>query len=128
MQRQILFILLFLILPLPLVGLDGLMVPAARFLQLATVLSILVVIEGSGGMVGSMLLLLWIHALFYGAMLYWGSSIVTGRLLQKFPERARPWLIAGFGFGLACWGLFGEPYSSSFHHSDAHASLTRLYR
>jgi hypothetical protein len=127
-QRQILFILLFLILPLPLLGLDGLMVPAARFFQLATVLSILVVIEGSGGMVGSLLLLLWIHALFYGAMIYWGSSIVTSRLLQKFPERSRPWLIAGFGLGLACWGLFGEPYSSSFHHSDAHASLTRLYR
>jgi hypothetical protein len=128
MQPRILFFLVFLMLPLPLFGLEGLMVPAARFLQLATALSILVVIEGSGGMVGSLLLLLWIHALFYGAMIYWGSRVVTRRLLPKFPELVGPWLIASVGVGLACWGLFGEPYASSFHHSEAHASLTRLYR
>ena len=128
MQSRILFILLFLILPLPLLGLEGLMVPAARFLQLAAALSILVVIEGSGGMVGSLLLLLWIHALLYGAILYWGTWIVTEKLLPRFAERSRVWLIVGLAVGLVYWGLFGEPFASSFHHTDAHASLIGLYR
>ncbi len=114
--------------PFPLIGLEGLTVPAARFIQLAASLSILVLLEGAGGMVGALLLLLWLHALFYAGLLYALCAIVTRKLLPRAPDRADPWLIVALCVLMIFWGVLGRPYDTSFHHSDAHASLMELYR
>jgi hypothetical protein len=75
-NRWGLFLLLFWTVPFPLFGLEGLAVPTARFVQLAASLSVLVVLEGAGGMVGPMLALLCVHSVIYSVILYVGSVVV----------------------------------------------------
>jgi len=127
-MRWGIFLLLFWTFPFPLFGLEGLAVPTARFVQLAASLSVLVLLEGAGGMVGSMLLLLWVHSLAYCLILYAGSVIVDRWVAPRLPAYGDRWLLAGLTVVLVSWGLLGSPYDSSFHHSDAHASLMGLYR
>ena len=128
MLRWGVFVLLFWTLPFPLFGLEGLSVPTARFLQLALWLSMLVVLEGAGGMVGSMLALLWLHSLVYCLILYLGSRVAARWVAAHVSTAAGRWLLVATALALVSWGVFGEPYDSSFHHSEAHASLVELYR
>ena len=127
-MRWIFFLLFFWILPFPLFGLEGLAVPAARFLQLAASLSVLVMLEGAGGMVGPLLALLWLHAVAYALILYTGVIIVERWILARLPAHGDRWLLAAMTVALVYWSLAGEPYDTTFHHSDAHASLLELYR
>jgi hypothetical protein len=119
---------LFWTVPFPLFGLEGLAVPTARFVQLAASLSVLVALEGAGGMVGPMLALLCVHSLIYCVILYVGSLVVDRWVARKFSTHAARWLLAGLALVLVSWGLLGAPYDTSFHHSDPHASLMGLYR
>lgn len=124
----VLFVALILMWPLPLLGLEGSFVPVARFLELALALSGLAIIEGTGGMVGLFLLLLWGHVLVYTGLLY-----VVVRLLRRFAfDRLSAGscaliVVLAVG-GLLGWSGFGRPYDTQFHHSDAHASLFEVYR
>lgn len=124
----ILFAALALVWPLPMVGLEGSRVPVARFAELAAALSVLVALEGAGGMVGLMLLLLWGHVLVYGLALYGVSRLVVRFGLSRLPARVGAGAVAAVLVGLLAWGVFGRPYDSLFHHSEAHASLLELYR
>lgn len=114
--------------PLPLVGLEGSFVPVLRFAELAGALSILVILEGAGGMVGAMLLLLWGHVLVYGLMLYGAASLLVRFGFSRLPPRVAAVTVAATIAALVGWGLFGRLYDTPFHHDDAHASLLDLYR
>jgi hypothetical protein len=127
-NRWVLFWVMFWTVPFPLFGLEGLAVPAARFVQLAASLSVLVALEGAGGMVGAMLALLCVHSLIYSMILYLGSVVVERWVAPRFSTHAGRWLLAGLAIVLVTWGLLGTPYDTSFHHSDPHASLIGLYR
>jgi len=122
------FLLLLFTFPLPLFGLDGLVVPVARFVQLAASLTVLVALEGACGMVGPMLALLWAHALIYSLILYLWSAIIDRWVGERVSRNGTRWLLAGLTILFVGWGLLGSPYHSSFHHSDPHASLVGLYR
>jgi len=122
------FLVLFWTFPFPLFGLEGLTVPVARFVQLAASLSVLVALEGAGGMVGPMLALLWAHVLVYSLILYLGSVVMDRWIAGRLSTHGRRWLLAGLTLLFVGWGLLDSPYDSSFHHSDAHASLAGLYR
>jgi len=128
MMRWPLFLLLFWTVPFPLFGLDGLAVPVARFVQLAASLSVLVLLEGAGGMVGSMLALLWVHSIVYSLILFGITKVLAKVSAPILPAGADRWLFVGLTVALLSWGFFGEPYDTSFHHSDPHASLMRIYR
>jgi hypothetical protein len=126
--RWALFIALLWIWPFPLFGLDGSMIPVARFVQLAASLSVLIAIEGAGGMVGALAFLLWGHVLIYGLLLFGASTIIMKHGVSRMPARVGFWFSASAIFGLLCWGYLSHPYDTAFHHSDAHASLLELYR
>jgi hypothetical protein len=79
-------------------------------------------------MVGLMLLLLWGHVLVYGLALYGVSRLVVRFGLSRLPARVGAGAVAAVLVGLLAWGVFGRPYDSLFHHSEAHASLLELYR
>ena len=127
-MRWSFFLLLFGTFPFPLFGLEGLTVPAARFLQLAASLSVLVMLEDAGGMVGPLLALLWLHAVVYALILYASVIIVERWISPRLPAQGGRWLLTGMTLALVYWSSTGELYHTTFHHSDAHASLLELYR
>jgi hypothetical protein len=126
--RWILFATLLATWPLPLFGLDGALVPVLRFVQLAASLSVLIGLEGAGGMVSSLLFLFWGHVLVYGLILFGVASIFVGQVVSRFPERTRVWAAAATVVALVFWAALFAPYDTMFHHSQAHASLLDLYR
>ncbi len=128
MTRWALYLVLLLTWPLPLLGLGGSLVPVARYAQLAIALSHLILREGTGGMVGTLLVLFWAHVLVYGVLLFALVVLVEKGLLARISGRLRPWIVAGLCAGLFVWFSLDAPYDSQFHHDDAHASLLVLYR
>jgi hypothetical protein len=127
-MRWLLFAVLVWVWPLPLFGLEGSSVPVARFAELAGALSILIAVEGAGGMVGAMLLLLWGHVLVYGLLLFGVSSLLARFGLARLPAPVATGVAFAMVGAMLLWGVFGHPYDSLFHHSEAHASLLDLYR
>jgi len=127
-MRWTLFLALLWTWPVPLFGLEGMFAPVARFIQLAASLSVLIALEGTGGMVVSLVALLWVHVLVYGLILFVVTSIFVRAVLSKFPERVGVGLTVAAVVALVGWASFGVPYDTMFHHSDAHASLLELYR
>ncbi len=127
-MRLLIFLALVLVWPVPMIGLDGSLVPLARFVQLAASLTVLISIEGAGGMVGVLLLLLWGHALIYGVLLFAVSWLISRVVVSLAPRRIAFALVFAAIVGLLVWGSLGHPYDTIFHHSDAHASLLNIYR
>ena len=124
----VLFVALLLTWPLPLLGLEGSFIPVARFLELALALSGLALVEGTGGMVGLFLLLLWGHVLVYAGLLY-GVVVLLRRLaLERVSRRARAITLLVTVAALLAWSTLAPPYDTQFHHSEAHASLLEVYR
>ena len=127
-MRWTLFVALLWTWPLPLFGLEGTLVPVARFVQLAASLSVLIALEGTGGMVGALFGLLWGHVLVYSLILFVVASIFVKQVLSRFPDRVGSGFTVAAVVVLVCWASFGTPYDTMFHHSNAHASLLELYR
>ncbi len=127
-MRWILFVALLATWPLPLFGLDGTLVPVFRFAQLGTSLSVLIALEGAGGMVGSLFILFWAHVLIYALILFGVALILVRYVLSRFPDRIRVVVVVAVVVALISWGSLGDPYDTAFHHSNAHASLIELYR
>ena len=113
---------------MPLVGLAGSTIPVARLVQLAASLSVLIAIEGAGGMVGALFFLLWGHVLVYSLLLFGAAAIVVRQVILRLPDRMGLCVVAAAVVALFCWGSFANPYDTLFHHSAAHASLLDLYR
>ena len=126
--RWVLFFVLLWTWPLPLFGLDGSMVPVARFVQLAASLSVLIAIEGAGGMVGALAFLLWGHVLVHGLILFGAATIIVRGGISRMPSAAGFWFTVAAVFGLLAWAHFCDPYDTPFHHSNPHAPLLDVYR
>ena len=124
----LLFVVAFLTVPFPMLGLSGSVVPAARFLQLAAVLVALLMTEGAGGMVGLFTGLLAAHAFIYTGLLVaaaWG----LGRLvLVRLASGPRLWLTLSVSLGLIGIASFASVYDTQFHHASVHARVWELYR
>ena len=114
--------------PFPLVGLDGTLVPVVRFIQLAASLSLLIVLEGAGGMVGALFGLLWAHVLVYGLIVFAVATIFVRLARSWLPGRVASGLVMGIVIALFVGAIVVDPYDTQFHHSDAHASFLDLYR
>ena len=127
-MRWILFVALMATWPLPLIGLDGTLVPVFRYAQLATSLSVLMALEGTGGMVVAVFFLFCAHILIYALILFGVASVLVKFVLSKFPDRIRAVFVVVTVVALVSWGSLADPYDSAFHHSDAHAPLMDLYR
>lgn len=127
-SRNLMFLALFCVWPLPLLGLEGSVVPAARFLQLAVAMLALILIEGTGGVVGTISGLMWAHTILYGAMLWVVATLLARFVFSRAGDVARTRIVVCVMAFLVAWGIWGRPYDTQFHHSEAHASLAELYR
>jgi hypothetical protein len=127
-MRWPLFLAVLLTWPVPLLGLEGSLVPVARFLQLAATLTVLIALEGVGGVIGLLLLLLWGHVLIYGSILFGVIWILDRYGLSRMRRRVGLGITLAVTAALIGWGTFARPYDTIFHHSDAHASLMEIYR
>jgi hypothetical protein len=127
-MRWVLFVAFLATWPVPLFGLDGTLVPVLRFAQLGTSLAGLIAVEAAGGMVAALLFLFWAHVLIYGLILFGVASVLARMVLSRLPDRMQFVAVAAVVLALILWGSLADPYDSSFHHSDAHASLMQLYR
>lgn len=114
--------------PLPLFGLEGSFVPAARYAQLASALSALALLEGTQGMVGIFLGLLWGHAVIYAALLLALAAAVVRLATGRLSASGRAGVVAALVTCVLIWGGIVSQLDTQFHHSDAHASLWKLYR
>ena len=77
-----LFVVMLLVLPFPLLGLGGSVVPVARFAQLAVALSALGLAEGTEGIIGMLIGLLWGHVFLFAA-LTWLVLAVAKRVARR---------------------------------------------
>lgn len=123
----ILFAAAFLSVPLPMLGLPGSLVPAARYLELGAVLVALLAREGPGGMVGVIAGLLLAHALVYGLALGLATRFVAAPLLARLQASARGAVALGLALGLLALASTAHLYDSQFHDTSAHARLLELY-
>lgn len=123
----VLWAVLLLVAPFPLFGLEGVFVPTARYGQLAAALSLLGGLEGTEGVTGLFMGLLWAHALVFAAVL---AAIVWGlrRALPRFVGAQAAACLLALALGALVWGIGFAEYRSAFHHTTSHASLSELYR
>jgi len=85
-RRAVLFLALFLLLPLPLAMFAG-RVPAARYCELAVLCLLVRVREGGGGPVNSMIVLFAAQAVGY-SLLCWLAAWFVERCLRPLRRRA----------------------------------------
>jgi len=123
-----LLLVLFLVLPLPMIGLEGSVVPVARFVQLAVGLSVLGALEGTQGMVGLFLGLLWGHVLVYGLLLLAGVAALRRVAGALVPGDRVSWVLIVLSVLSIGWAFAFAEYDTQFHHTTAHASFAELYR
>ena len=114
--------------PLPMFGLEGSYVPVARYAQLATAITRLGVLEGTEGMVGLFMGLLWVHALGWAFVLAIAAWLLARLVVARAPQGGRSGVVAGVVALVVVWGVFLSEYDTQFHHSDAHAPFWSLYR
>ena len=123
----LLFVVAFVTVPLPMLGLAGSLVPPARYLELGSVVVALLVREGPGGVVPVIAALLLAHALVYGLALALVTRFVAVPLLARLGAGARGVVALGLSLGLLVLVSTVHLYDSQFHHSQAHARLLALY-
>lgn len=124
----VVFLVAFATLPLPMLGIDGARVPAARYVQLAAVLLGLVAHEGTGGLVGELIGLFLAHALVYTGVLAGLAFWLSRKVLPRLPASGRRNLAVVFTITVLVAASFGRLYDTPFHHASAHARLLELYR
>ncbi len=124
----LLLLVLVMVLPLPMVGLEGSLVPVARFVQLAVGLSALGVLEGTQGMVGLFLGLLWGHVFVYGLLLCAGVAVLRRVAGALVPSERVAWALVVLALLALGWAFAFAEYDTQFHHTTAHASFAELYR
>lgn len=124
----LLFVAALLCVPFPMLGLEGSLVPVARYLQLAVVSLALLLREGPQGVVGILVALLAGHALFYASALAAATWLLARFGLARLSARGRV-LAAAVGVAalVAATGSL-HLYDTQFHHTSAHARLFELYR
>ena len=122
-----LFLVMFFVFPLPMVGLEA-SVPAARFAQLGAAAGWLGLTEGTEGMVGVFAGLLLGHAVGYALILSMGCALLRRYVLGPLHHRVRDHVTVIVSVLLISVGVYGELYDTRFHHTSAHAKLLELYR
>ena len=114
--------------PLPLLGFEGSYIPVARFIQLATAITTLGLLEGTEGMVGLFMGLLWGHVLVWSAVLGVAAWAATRFVVGRAPASGRRGVVAAILALVVVWGAILSEYDTQFHHTDAHAPIWSLYR
>ncbi len=114
--------------PLPMLGLEGSYVPVARYVQLATAITTLALIEGTQGMVGLFMGLLWGHVLVWSAVLGGVAWATTRFVVGRAPATGRRGIVVALVALVVVWGVFLSEYDTQFHHTDAHAPIWSVYR
>ncbi len=86
--RRVLFAVLLVTLPLPLLALAPTLAPTLRYWLFALVITALVLVEGAAGVVPLLLALMWAHALVY-AIACWLGAWALARALARLDAGPR---------------------------------------
>jgi hypothetical protein len=127
MTAFLLFLVAFLTLPLPLLGLEGSLVPVGRYLQLTLVMLGLLAHEGAGGMVGSLTGLFVVHTLVYTSLLALAAWLLGRFVLPRLSISACRTVALVATLVMIVGASFAPLYDTQFHHSSIHARLLELY-
>ncbi len=99
--RRVGFLGLFALAPLPMLFLEGALVPAARYALLAALSAAVVVSEGASSAGTGIALIFAAHALGYG-LLCWGAAALLARALCALPRPlGSVWLWGLLALGIA---------------------------
>ncbi len=116
--RRSLFLALFLLAPLPMVGIDVAIVPAARYCLLTGVCLSVAFLEGGAGPVGAIAALFAANAILY-TLLLWGIAWGASRLLAHLPAAAtRNALLGTIAIAILLallFDLYTTPYGTAPH-------------
>jgi len=126
--RSVLFLALFIALPLPMLGLDGVRVPAARFVQVAGGELWSFASHGAGELSGTVVALLALHAVLYTALLAAAVGALWHYALRRLPYRFRDHVTVISATLLILIGIYDELYETRFHAATERAGLLELYR
>ena len=126
--RSVLFLALFVALPLPMLGLDGVRVPAARFVQVAGADLWRLVSQGTGELSGGVVALVALHAVLYTALLAVAVGALWHYALRRLPYRFRAHLTVIGVTLLVLIGIYDALYETRFHAATDRARLHELYR
>ena len=115
-QRRTLFIALFALAPLPMLGIDTVYVPAARYCLLAGVCLAVAVQEGAAGPVAMLTALFTAHALVWTALLWllaWGAARGLARLPAATVRNSLLGAIAVATLLALLFDLYTTPYGTA---------------
>lgn len=125
--RWTLLIAALLIAPLPMAGVDTAWIPVGRMVLLASVTTVVTVVEGSGGVGPMMMALFWGQALLWTAVCWgfsWGFARVLSAARPGFRQRIAFVLIAILASIAVLDSIYTTPYSAI----GARATLAQVYR
>lgn len=124
--RRILWIAALLLVPLPMLRF-GAVIPVARYLLLGGVTGGLIANEGIGTIPNAILLLMTLHVLVYGALLYGAARLLARGLHAASPRLARRLALALVAAGTLV-ALTQEIYVTPFAPVSPRASLLQVLR
>ena len=124
--RRLIWLLLVLVLPLPLLGIESALVPVARMLMLAGLCLGVIVLESANGVVGILLGLFGVQALVYGAGL-WLASFALGRGLGRLAPRRRAVLVALLTLAALAVASSLPLYETPYRARSLHATWLEVF-
>lgn len=124
--RRLLWLGLFLIAPLPMLWVEPVRVPAARYLELGGICVAVLAVEGAGGVVGTLAGLFVAHALVY-ALLLWGAAWLLARSTARLGNRARARLVLALLLAAVIGAAAFRLYRTPFRAASVHGSLLEVY-
>lgn len=121
-----LFVAALLLVPVRLFGIGTAFVPVARILELATVASILLAVEGATNLSLVLVAVFLLQAVAYALLLWFGARLLS-RLLGRIFGAQRNAAVWAVVLVTLSWVSLVRVYETPFHSHLPHATLLELY-
>lgn len=114
--RRLLWLLMLLALPLPLLIPGGGLIPAARMLLLGGLCVGMIITENGSGIAGLLASAFLLHAVLY-AVLLWCAAALIARMLAGASPRSRTFVVLTCAGLLLAWATLSRPYETPYARS-----------
>lgn len=124
--RRLLWLLMLLALPLPLLIPGGGLIPAARMLLLGGLCVGMGIAERGSEIAGILASAFLLHAVLYAALL-WCAAALIARFLARGSPRSRTYFVLTCAGLLLAWATLTRPYETPYARSP-HGNLMEVLR